>query len=117
MIIKYFGTPGSSFFITSFVNDPVIEEGVIEINAPRPIEGEWHLSHDGEGLPGNQNTELNWISNELEVIKEQVLLHEDSDPLAIATELDWREYRKQLRRWDWHNEYFPNPEYRPVRPK
>lgn len=51
------------------------------------------------------------------IIKEQLLLHEDGDLAAIAKEEEWREYRKQLRRWNWEHAYFPNPEYRPVRLK
>lgn len=40
------------------------------------------------------------------IIKEQLLLHEDGDLAAIAKEEEWREYRKQLRRWNWGHEYF-----------
>lgn len=99
MIVRYFGTPGHSLFITSFVENPLIDnEKMIEINTPRPIEGEWHLSTTGEWLPGDPDIELSWVSGEMEIIKEQLLLNEDNDPLAIATELDWREYRKRLRR-------------------
>lgn len=117
MSIKYYGVPGHSFFVISYVETPPMEEGMIEIKNPRPTEGDWHLSDDGKWLPGDQNTELNWISKEMEIIKEQLLLHEDGDVAAIAKEEDWREYRKQLRRWNWEHAYFPNPEYRPERPK
>lgn len=43
---------------------------MIEINKFRPTEEDWHLSTDGGQLPRDQDTELNWISNKMEVIKE-----------------------------------------------
>lgn len=89
----------------------------VKMASPRPP-GDWHARADGKWYAGDPAIELNFVSEEAGLISNELLKHEDEDPSAIASETAWREYRKQLRRWNWQdNEYFPDPAHRPVRPQ
>lgn len=93
------------------------ENQYVEVICERP-DCDWHAKADGKWHSGNPDIEFAWVSEEMLHIKDQLLLHEDNDRLATATESDWREYRKQLRRWNWDdNTKFPDPKFRPIRPK
>lgn len=100
-------------------NDSLMQlsDNTISVNSERP-EGEWHAKADGKWHPGDPDKEILFIDIEMQVIAEQLLMHEDKDDSAVATENDWREYRKQLRKWNWdQNQHFPNPDFRPKRPE
>ena len=62
-----------------------------------------------------ESTERSWRDSEL--IRADIELYkvQDSDPKAVGTVTQWREYRKALRAWPEHKD-FPNKEKRPVSP-
>lgn len=94
----------------------VVPDGYIKMKTKRPL-CEWHARSDGEWYPGDPEKETLFIENEMQLVAEQLLMHEDGDDNAISTTQEWREYRKALRCWNWPgNEYFPDPQYRPKRP-
>lgn len=95
---------------------PTLLDGYIEMRIVRP-DGIWHAKDDGEWHAGDPEVERDFIKSEIELIADELLKHEDSDPAAIATEKDWRNYRIELRGWNWDNKKFPNPKYRPKRPR
>lgn len=115
--MKIYAQLNTSLFIVDLTNNIDIPSGYIEMNIER-LEGDWHAKADGKWYLGDPEKEALFVDNEMQLIAEQLLMHEDSDELAIATESDWREYRKQLRKWNWEqNEHFPDPNYRPKRPE
>lgn len=80
-----------------------VEDGVITLKAPTvealttvPDERYWR--------------DLQLAHSDIELNKVQ-----DSDPKAVGTVSQWREYRKALRAWPEHKD-FPNKEKRPVSP-
>lgn len=62
--------------------------------------------------------EMFWVTSQLALVAEQLLMHEDGDSKAIATPESWREYRKKLRRWnETDSPDFPDKSKRPATPK
>ena len=59
--------------------------------------------------------ENSWILTELERIRNELEKVQDSDPKAVGTVSQWREYRKLIRAW-CENEKFPNKDFRPKSP-
>lgn len=115
--MKIYAKVNESGQIIDMKKKAIIADGYIEMSAPRP-QGDWHARADGKWYAGDPAIELNFVSEEAGLISNELLKHEDEDPSAIASETAWREYRKQLRRWNWQdNDYFPDPAHRPVRPQ
>jgi len=56
-----------------------------------------------------------WRNTELSKVDVQLNKVQDSDPKAIGTVSQWREYRKALRAWP-ENKDFPNKDKRPISP-
>lgn len=114
--MKIYAQLNSPAYTLDLTENATIPDGYVEMKKERP-EGEWHAKEDGKWHAGDPEKESLFIDIEMQVIAEQLLMHEDKDDSAVATENDWREYRKQLRKWSWDNSKFPNPKYRPVRPQ
>lgn len=56
-----------------------------------------------------------WMEKELNRAREELEKVQDSDPSAIGSVTNWRDYRKSLRSWP-ESENFPNKAYRPTAP-
>lgn len=67
---------------------------------------------DLEFLTSQENA---WIKKELSFASNELEKVQDSDPKAVGTVSQWRDYRKALRAWPEHED-FPNKESRPVPP-
>jgi hypothetical protein len=61
-------------------------------------------------------SERSWRDFELTRSDVELYKVQDSDPNAIGTVSDWRNYRKALRAWPEH-EHFPDKAYRPIPPE
>ena len=58
-----------------------------------------------------------WKLSEMDLIADQLIAMEDSDPGALpGTERQWRDYRTLIRAWKEDAEHFPDRAFRPVRP-
>ncbi|OJT50071.1 hypothetical protein [Pseudomonas moraviensis] len=58
-----------------------------------------------------------WKASEMDLIADQLIAIEDSDPSALlGTERQWRDYRTLVRAWKEGAEHFPDQAFRPVRP-
>lgn len=62
-----------------------------------------------------KSAEIAWVTSELDLAGEELAKVQDSDPKAVGTVAQWREYRKALRAWPEHKD-FPNKDKRPVAP-
>lgn len=62
-----------------------------------------------------ESIERSWRNSELQQADMELNKVQDSDPKAIGSVSDWRNYRKLLRAWP-ENVNFPNKEFRPVSP-
>lgn len=113
--MKIYAQLNNSLFIVDWTAKGVIPDGFVEMKTERPS-GDWHAKSDGKWHKGDPDKEIMFIESECALIAEQLLMHEDEDGDAIATAQELRDYRKSLRRWNWDNEHFPDPQYRPKRP-
>lgn len=65
----------------------------------------------------DSNREKEWLTLEMALVAEQLLMLEDDDPLALpGTDRQWRDYRIKLRAWKEGNVDYPDQTKRPVRP-
>lgn len=121
-------SPSKNAFYESEINTSIPED-VLEITEKKKQE---LLSGQAKGLvitpdvSGNPilKGDLDNLENKLEIIwrnselvKADIELNkvQDSDPKAVGTVSQWREYRKALRGWP-ENSNFPNKEFRPKAP-
>lgn len=63
----------------------------------------------------NAVVEASWIQQELDRATEELNKVQDSDPKAVGTVSEWRNYRKEVRAWN-ENPLFPDKLKRPVSP-
>lgn len=80
------------------------------------------ISSDENGFPflkdnpvDYKQIERDWRDIELKRADNELNKVQDSDPKAIGTVTEWRQYRKDLRAWP-ENQNFPNKNLRPVSP-
>lgn len=60
-------------------------------------------------------SEVYWVQKELDRVRDELEKVQDSDPSAVGTVTQWREYRKLLRSWTT-NQNFPDKTKRPLSP-
>lgn len=113
--MKIYAKINTPVYTLDLTDNVIITEGFVEMKSERPA-GDWHAKSDGNWHAGDPDKETQFIESEGVFIAEQLLMHEDEDEDAIATAQDWKNYRKALRRWNWDNEHYPDPKYRPERP-
>jgi len=92
---------------------------VIAVPAPLSSDQVWDFETQtwGPSLFLMSQRELAWVTAEMSVIAEQLLMLEDGDPVAApGTEAEWRAYRIKVRAWKIDNPDFPDMTKRPVRP-
>lgn len=113
--MKYYKDPsnGQIWAYEDYVEDELIRPGLLPIS-----NDEYQKFLDAQNLEIRKGQEGIWVSNEMSVVAEQLLMLEDGDPKAIpgASIADWRSYRIELRAWNEGAEGFPTEQGRPARP-
>lgn len=122
-------SPSENAFYESSINTNIPED-VLEITTSRKKElfvgqskglsivpGEdGYPVNEGCAVDIDRNLEIVWRNSELFRADIELLKVQDSDPKAIGTVSQWRDYRKALRTWP-ENPDFPDKQKRPVSPK
>ncbi|MFJ4349652.1 hypothetical protein ACIPZ5_01985 [Pseudomonas sp. NPDC089428] len=95
------------------VAEEIVRAGLIPIS-----NDEYQKFLDDQSLEIRKGEEGIWVSEEMSVVADQLLMLEDGDPNAIpgASIADWRSYRVALRAWNDGADGFPSQGSRPVRP-
>lgn len=90
-------------------------EGICRGKIVSEINGEFHLIEYSESLEDKAERERGWRNKELSRSDIELNKVQDSDPKAIGTVSQWRDYRKYLRAWPEKPE-FPQTAFRPKAP-
>ncbi|GKX62296.1 hypothetical protein SOASR032_08650 [Pragia fontium] len=108
----------SEQLIDSSTSDSLTFDGYIKMLSQRPADGDWHAKLDGLWHKGDPAIEDAFISEQMRVIADELLKHDDDDDSVIATRPAWVEYRKALRKWSFEqNINYPDPSFRPIQPQ
>ena len=95
------------------VEQGVVKEGLVKMT---PVEVKVHQDKNGGVNPlSSDYRERQWRDAELARADIELFKVQDSDPKAVGSVADWRQYRKELRAWPEH-EGFPSKANRPKAP-
>lgn len=79
------------------------------------VRGAFKVERFSEEQPNNPESERIWRNMELARADIELFKVQDSDPKAVGSVSEWRQYRKELRAWSEH-EGFPSKANRPKAP-